>query len=258
MASKDGRPEGDSRAPGILSDPACSKGHGPAAGAPAASPTHAMKHSARRQFDGWAHTYDRSIVQHLLFQPAYRMFMEELHRWRHDQDGPFDLLDIGSGTGTWTAMVAGSPLPARRIVGVDYSARMCSVADAKGRQIAGRTPSFLNADAEHLPFADASFDAVTCSHSFHHYPHQAAAIREMHRVLRPGGRLMLIDGFRDNVIGWVVFDVLITRGESTPAARIHHPPWSLMRRYFAEAGFRDIRQRKRGIWAPIFLTLGVV
>jgi ubiquinone/menaquinone biosynthesis C-methylase UbiE len=186
------------------------------------------------------------------------MFMEELHRWRGEREEPFDLLDIGSGTGTWVAMVAGSPLLSRRIVGVDYSAKMCAVATAKSREIGEGAPGFVNSDAEHLPFADRSFDAVTCSHSLHHYPHPAEAIREMYRVLRPDGRLMLIDGFRDNVIGWVVFDVLITRGESKPGARVFHPPWSLMRRYFVEAGFQDIRQRKKGIWAPIFLTVGVV
>jgi len=217
-----------------------------------------MKHSARHEFDRWAHTYDRSIVQHLLFRPAYRMFMEELWGWRRDLEEPFDLLDIGSGTGTWLAMVAGSPLPSRRVVGLDYSWKMCRVAHDKGREIEQGGPRFVNADSEHLPFADGSFDVLTCSHSFHHYPHQAAVVREMRRLLRPGGRLLLIDGFRDNVIGWTLYDVFITRGESTPTSRVHHVDWRTMRRFFQDAGFRDIRQRKTNIWAPLLLTVGVV
>ncbi len=219
---------------------------------------HAVKHRARREFDGWAHTYDRSVVQHLLFQPSYRMFMEELYRWRSPLPESFDLLDIGCGTGTWTAMVAGSCLPAGRVVGLDYSLPMCGVAHGKAVEIGADAPTFLNGDAEHLPFADGSFDAVTCSNSFHHYPHQAAAIAEMHRVLRPGGRLMIIDGFRDNAIGWFVFDVLITRGESTPEAKVHHAAWTTMRRYYEDAGFFEIRQRKKSIWTPIFITIGIV
>lgn len=244
-----------------------------------AAVTHAVKHRARHEFDAWAHSYDTSIVQHLLFQPAYRMFMEELYRWRRTDEREFDLLDIGSGTGSWLAMVAGSGLPARRLAGLDYSAAMCGVANRKAAALQNGAqppsadlgtqppsavespdltiPAFVNGDAEHLPFGDESFDVLTCSHSFHHYPHQAAAVREMKRILRPGGRLMLIDGFRDNVIGWVLFDVFITRAESTPQARVFHAPWSLMRRYFEDAGFIDIRQRKTGIWAPIFLTVGV-
>lgn len=183
--------------------------------------------------------------------------MEELYAWRRDDPAPFDLLDIGCGTGTWTAMVAGSPLPSRTVVGLDYSLNMCQVAHGKASQIRAGAPLFLNGDSEHLPFDDESFDVVTCSNSFHHYPHQAETIREMHRVLRPGGRLMLIDGFRDNVIGWVVFDVFVTRAESTAEAKVFHAPSSLMRKFFEDAGFKGVRQRKTNILVPIFLTVGV-
>ena len=220
---------------------------------------HAVKTRARHEFDGWAHGYDRSIVQHLLFQPAYRMFMEELYRSRRDDPSEFDLLDIGSGTGTWIAMVAATSLPARRLVGLDFSAQMTQVATRKASSIQEECrPQFVNGDSEHLPFASGSFDVVTCSHSFHHYPHQEKVIAEMHRVLRPGGRLMVIDGFRDNVIGWVLFDVFITRGESTPEARVHHVSWARMRQFFMDAGFHDIHQAKDGVWAPICLTSGIV
>lgn len=229
----------------------------PDAGEKRITSRHAVKERARQEFDSWSHGYDRSIVQRLLFQPAYRMFMEELYRMQQDDPGEFDLLDIGCGTGTWIAMVAATRMRSRRIVGLDFSRQMALVATAKAGLIPEEArPSFINGDSEHLPFADASFDAVTCSHSFHHYPHQEEVIREMHRVLRPGGRLMVIDGFRDNVIGWVLFDVFITRGESTPEAKVYHVSWSQMRRFFEEAGFHDIHQRKENIWAPIFITVG--
>jgi len=216
-----------------------------------------VKHQARREFDSWAATYDQSIVRHLLFRPAYRLLMEELYRWRRDDPRPLDMLDVGSGTGTWIHLVLGSGLPVRAVIGLDYAEKMCHVAHGKAGESPGEAPCFVNADAEHIPFADGSFDVVTCSHSFHHYPNQVGTVREIHRVLRRGGRLLLVDGFRDNTIGWVLFDVFITKGEGTPEAKVFHAPWSTMRGYFEDAGFRDVQQRKEGIWIPLLLTTGV-
>lgn len=214
---------------------------------------HETKSAAKHQFERWAHSYDRSVLQRLVFGPSYRAFLEELARWRLGNPDPFEMLDVGCGTGTWPAMVAATTLPARRIVGLDYAFMMCQLAEEKVRAIGDSRLQFLNGDSEHLPFPDASFDLVTCSNSFHHYPHQASVVREFRRVLRPGGRLMIIDGFRDNLIGWVTFDVLVTRAEG----KVFHAPWPLMRQFFTDAGFRQISQRKFNLWIPLFLTVGV-
>ncbi|NLX21008.1 MAG: class I SAM-dependent methyltransferase [Phycisphaerae bacterium] len=213
---------------------------------------HTMKSIARHEFESWAETYDRSLLHRFLFQPSYRMFLEELQGWRGETAEPFDLLDIGCGTGTLGAMLALSLLPAR-VVGLDYAAGMCRVAREKAckAHVADRL-RFVTADSEHLPFADGSFDVVTCSNSFHHYPHQQAVIHDIRRVLRPGGRLLLIDGFRDNIVGWVVFDVIITAVEK----QVHHAPWSKIHEYFETAGFRQIRRRKFNFWFPLLLTVG--
>ena len=82
-------------------------------------------------------------------------------------------------------------------------------------------------------------------------PHQAAVIHEFHRVLRPGGLLIMIDGFRDNVIGWVIFDVAVTLVEG----HVHHAAWSEIRRMADDAGFRDLQQRKLNVLAPLLVTV---
>jgi len=212
-----------------------------------------MKAIAKEEFETWAGTYDRSLLNRFLFQPSYRMFLEELVAWRGERDEPFDLLDIGCGTGTFDAMLAGCSLPAR-VVGLDYAEAMCKVASRKAHHanVADRL-RYVTADSEHLPFADQTFDVVTCSNSFHHYPHQQKVIHDMRRVLRPGGRLMLIDGFRDNIIGWVVFDVIIAGVEK----EVFHAPWTTIHHYFEGAGFHRIRRRKFNFWFPALITIGV-
>ncbi|MHC4066032.1 MAG: class I SAM-dependent methyltransferase [Planctomycetota bacterium] len=211
------------------------------------------KQQVRRQFEAWAATYDSSPLNRFLFRPCYLTVLEEIARW-HDQRGRglFSVLDIGCGTGTLAALLAAKPWP-MRVVGLDYvpsmSARAARKAAANG---AGDRARFVAGDAEHLPFPDASFDVITCSNSFHHYPHQQAVVGQMSRLLRPGGRLIIIDGFRDNVIGWFVFDVVITGIEKD----VHHVPWSAMYEHFATAGLTNIRQRKFNLWFPALATIG--
>ncbi len=211
-----------------------------------------MKQAAHSEFSDWAESYDRSLLNHFLFQPSYLAFIEEIVRWRGLDGEPIDLLDIGCGTGTLAAMLVGSPLKVR-VAGLDYAETMASVASRKAREAgAADRARFVRADSEHLPFADASFDVVTCSNSFHHYPDQAACVRQMRRVLRPGGRLMLIDGFRDNIVGWVTYDLIIDHVEKG----VHHATWRQIHDYFEAAGFRDIRHRKINILFPLLMTIG--
>lgn len=213
---------------------------------------HAVKTAAREQFERWSRSYDRSWLNELVFFPSIRACQEEILRWQQFR-GPraYRALDVGCGTGTLLMMLARDPR-AERLVGLDYSPSMIRRLAAKIAQseAAGRVHGVV-ADSERLPFPDRSFDVITCCNSFHHYPHQAAVIAGFHRVLRPGGMLVLIDGFRDNVIGWIVFDV----GVGLAERNVHHAPWSSVRRMVEEAGFAEIHQRKLNVLAPLLVTV---
>lgn len=210
------------------------------------------KAAAQRQFDAWSSWYDRSILNTLLFRPGCEVLLEELVTWRGEDPSPFRVLDVGCGTGTLVGLIAGSSLPAR-VVGLDYAGGMCVAAAQKIAQSPQKNDAvFINGDSEHLPFADNAFDALTCANSFHHYPHQAAVIAEFKRVVRPGGRVILADGFRDSVVGWIVFDA----GVATFEKGVYHAPWYVARGYFEQAGLADVRQRKYGVWAPLLVTVG--
>src|SRR5262249_7381833 len=110
----------------------------------------------------------------------------------------------------------------------------------------------VRGDSERLPFADDTFDVVTCTHSFHHYPQQERVVTEMYRVLRPGGRLLLIDGDRDGLWGRLIFDVFVVLMEGPG----RHLPGAASGDLFGRAGFDDVSQRRRGGPLPFLLTTG--
>lgn len=102
---------------------------------------------------------------------------------------PFsDLLDAGCGTGAMLGMFK-RDYPDKNYTGVDLSKKM--IQTAKTKHLEGIR--FVAGDCENLPFADSSFDVVTCSMSFHHYPNPEKFFMSLHRILRPGGRLILRD-----------------------------------------------------------------
>ncbi len=105
-----------------------------------------------------------------------------------------DVLDVGCGVGHWGRILA-SVLPAEaHCVGVDREASWLSQASEKALQ-EGLTSRFRYqlGDAQELPFADGSFDLVSCQTVLIHLADPTAALREMLRVLKPGGLLLAVE-----------------------------------------------------------------
>lgn len=99
-----------------------------------------------------------------------------------------NLLDAGCGTGAVISLLS-KKYPNKHYTGIDLSPKMIEVAAAKGT----KNTDFICGDCENLPFDSNSFDAITCSMSFHHYPHPLDFFCSCERVLRPGGRLIIRD-----------------------------------------------------------------
>lgn len=103
------------------------------------------------------------------------------------------VLDVGTGTGI-VALEAGRRLAAAggRVAGVDISGGQLAVARRKGQEAGvGSVVQFARCDAESLPFADGSFDVIVSLFALLHFPDPERAVREMFRVLRPQGRLVI-------------------------------------------------------------------
>ncbi len=129
-----------------------------------------------------------------------------------------DLLEIGCGRGGGAAYVARALGP-RRVVAVDLSPRAIALCRRRFRQ---PNLSFQVGDAERLPFSDGAFDAVLNVESSHCYGRFDLFLREVRRVLRPGGHFLYAD-FRpeDEVAGWRA--ALAAAGFATAAERDLRP-----------------------------------
>ncbi|WP_344611851.1 class I SAM-dependent methyltransferase [Dactylosporangium salmoneum] len=103
------------------------------------------------------------------------------------------ILDAGTGPGRVPLALA-EALPRARVDGVDLSTAMIEEArrGAAARGLADRV-TFTVADVGALPFMDATFDLIVSSMSLHHWTEPAAGVRELRRVLRPGGRMWIYD-----------------------------------------------------------------
>jgi ubiquinone/menaquinone biosynthesis C-methylase UbiE len=99
------------------------------------------------------------------------------------------VLDIGSGPGLLAADMAEAVGPGGHVDGVDPSGSMLEMA----RRRATRTVSYAEGDATSLPFEDGTFDAATATQVYEYVPDMPAALAEARRVLRPGGRLLVLD-----------------------------------------------------------------
>ena len=102
------------------------------------------------------------------------------------------ILEVGCGTGTGLNFLSRLE-PEARFVGLDLSQPTIAVANSRFSRL--DRLSFVQGDAENLPFENGEFDAVICVESSHNYPDFPRFLAEVHRVLKPRGRLSLVDLF---------------------------------------------------------------
>ena len=131
-----------------------------------------MSDPHRRFFAGWSKFYEQTPVFSRLLQGQQDEGLRRVALMPGEH-----LLDLGCGTGRALQLRADA-------FGADASLEMLRQAP-RGRVVC--------AHAGELPFRSRAFDAVLCTNSFHHYPQPAGTLREIRRVLRPGGRAVLID-----------------------------------------------------------------
>ncbi|WP_447007719.1 class I SAM-dependent methyltransferase [Saccharothrix isguenensis] len=140
-----------------------------------------MDERIRAKWDEYAPKYDRSIglLERLQFSGG--------REWVCSRAGG-DVLEVAVGTGLNLPHYP----PGVRLTCLDFSPAMLDQARARAAAL-GLDVTWREGDAQALPFADATFDAVVCTLGLCGVPDERAALDEMNRVLRPGGSLLLLD-----------------------------------------------------------------
>jgi ubiquinone/menaquinone biosynthesis C-methylase UbiE len=147
-----------------------------------------VKDAVRPHWATRAATFD-DVPNHGLHTPAQKEACQvRLRSWAGSS--PVDVLDIGCGTGFLSLQLASL---GHRVFGIDTAQEMLALAQAKALR-AGLRVTLREADAEHLPYEDQVFDLVIELHVLWTLTQPAVALAEWGRVLRPGGRLVLIEG----------------------------------------------------------------
>ncbi len=146
--------------------------------------TIATKAEIQAIFDGAAPTYDR--VGPALFRQFGRRLVELLAL-----PAGAAVLDVATGTGAALLPAAARVTASGRAWGIDLSAGILAEAGRSAAAAGLTNASLCQMDAERLGFADGSFDAITCAFSLFFFPDMDAALAEMVRVCRPGGRIGL-------------------------------------------------------------------
>lgn len=171
----------------------------------AADPHHRAdkQERVRKMFAAIAGSYDLNNRLHSFgLDQRWRKFVVK----RAEVKPTEDVLDVACGTGDLTRAFAAAG--ARRVVGLDYTQEMIDIAGTKQleypRPQGAMKLTYLQGDAQKLPFTDACFDIVSIAFGIRNVQDPSLAVAEFFRVLRPGGRLMVLefDRPRNPLIRW--------------------------------------------------------
>jgi len=161
------------------------------------------------------------------------------------------VLDVACGTGVVTRLVAKQVGHTGNVVGLDLNPGMLAVAASRAvtEPPTSAPMTWQEASATQMPFPDGAFDIAYCQLGLQFFPDRPAALREMYRVLVPGGRLgLMVWRGIEHSPGFDILATALARHVSSEAAGIMRAPFALadaeaLRGLIAGAGFRNITIR---------------
>ena len=215
------------------------------------------KEKIESMFDSIAGDYDK--LNHIMSLDVDKSWRKRALKEIVDGSGPLEVLDLACGTGDFSITIAKTSDEVT-VTGVDLSEGMLAVmADKVERQGLGGRIYFEQGDGENLRFTDGTFDRVTIAFGIRNFEDRLKGLREMFRVLKPGGRLVLLELSRpeNKVIRWL-YDIYFLRimpviggkvsGDKAayaylPASVKTFPGKKEFSAMMAHAGFKNVRHK---------------
>lgn len=152
------------------------------------------REQVEQMFDSISHRYD--FLNHFLSLGVDHIWRRKaINRLKSLK--PKRILDVATGTGDLA--IAALRLSPDEVVGVDLSENMLAVGRKKLDKKGIQNISMHQGDSEHLPFEDNSFDAITVGFGVRNYENLEKGLKEMRRVLRPGGKLVVLEFSKPSV-----------------------------------------------------------
>jgi ubiquinone/menaquinone biosynthesis C-methylase UbiE len=156
------------------------------------------------------------------------------------------VLDVACGTGLVSLEAARAVGVGGHVLGIDLSDRMVGAAERRARDLKLSNCSFSRMDAETLALPDASFDVVLCALGLMYLPDPEQALREMCRVLRPGGRVSLAVWGERAKCGWSAIFPIVDDEVTSEVCPLFFRlgEQNTLARLCENAKFEDVRQRR--------------
>ena len=141
----------------------------------------------QKQYDQIANIYDWRWQSYIMNTLSF------LHTWEQI-DPRAKILDVACGTGEFERLLL-KKNPTQRIIGIDISEKMLNIARKKYQT--NSNVEFQKVSVHSLPFNSHSFDVVVCSNAFHYFDYPQVALGEIKRVLKPSGKVIILDWNKD-------------------------------------------------------------
>lgn len=148
----------------------------------------------KAKWDKWSETFDKKGLRNEYLRKAQLNLISKL-KFKDNTN----FLDIGCGTGWAVGVAARTAGYKGSFYGVDLSPGMITRARENFRE--NQNIYFIEASSDSIPLQDSFFDIIICTNSFHHYLHPDRSLTEMHRLLKDGGMVYILDPTADT---WIV------------------------------------------------------